>query len=95
MSKASNITLAQAQSLVDQGAMTKKGFAKLVEEGQIKIFRFRTQDNKPEVVQEVHNNIVAMIEERAYALYEAGFKPSIVWNKVNTEEAEEATDSPV
>ena len=91
MANPAKITLAQAQSLVDNGGMTKKYFAQLVESGDIKIFRFRTQDSKPEIVQEVHNNIVAMIEEKAYHLYEAGFKPSIVWNKVNTEEATEDT----
>lgn len=85
-----NITLEQARSLVSQGAMTKKGFNQLVETGQIKVFRFRSQDSKPQIVQDVHAQIVAIIEANAYPLFEAGYKPSIVWNDITEKDNEEA-----
>lgn len=90
---AQNLTLEQAQDLVAQGVMTKKGFEKLVEEGQIQVFRFRTQTNKPEIVQTVHNALIEVIEPNAFELLNAGFRPSIVWNKIGgTEQAEEASE---
>jgi len=80
------LTLEQAKALLDDGIMTKKGFQKLVDDGDIKIFKFRSQTNKPEIVQVVHDQIVALIEENAYALFEAGYKPSIVWNSLAPKE---------
>jgi len=79
---ASQITFEQAKQLVEDGMMTKKAFAAMVEDGRLKVFKFRPQTNKPEVVQTVHNALIGHIEKNAFALYEAGFKPSIVWNAI-------------
>lgn len=87
------ITYTQAKSLLEQGALTKKGFAQLVESGQIKVFRFRSQANKPEVVQQVHAAIVSIIDANAMSLLEAGYRPSIVWNEIMPDEDTSATES--
>lgn len=88
-----NITLEQAQGMVADGLLSKKAFQSMIEQGKLAVFRFRTQANKPQVVQDVHNGIINLIEPKAFELLEAGYRPSIVWNKIgDATPEEEATD---
>lgn len=89
---AQKLSLEQAQSLVEQGFMTKKGFQTMIENGELAVFRFRSQANKPEAVQRVHDAIIAVIEPEAYNLLEAGFRPSIVWNSIGPKDEAEGDE---
>lgn len=85
------ISLEQAESLVKNGSMTQEAFQDLIANGDIKVFRFREQTNKPQIVQETHNVLINAIQVRGYDLYNAGYKPSIIWSKLEPVGGEEAT----
>lgn len=85
------LTMEQALSLVETGVMTRDDLQTLANQDRLQVFRYnlRNADEKPEIVHTVHAALVSIIEENAFDLFMAGYRPAIMWKGVKEADEDE------